>query len=605
VLQGAEVGEPAVGVRRPVRVGSRTLDRVVEDAHDEAVREAFAYLESAAARGRRGYNGTVQVETSGFVAAAFRQRTSRANDPHLHTHVLIANLCEGSDGRWGALDARLIYVHAKAAGDLYESHLRHRLTADLGVEWSAVENGIADVLGVPEKMIERFSKRAQEIRGALAEVSDRLGLDANSAKASNIAARETRSAKMAHVATADLRAGWRAEARADGLEPDRLAGALHRAADRPADPEFERVAAALTENASTFGRRDAVQAVAADARSGLPATEVLRRTADLLTSPHVLPVIGVVRDQDVIRLADGTVAPVPTDERRWSTPEMLATEERLVDSAMRRRGEGAAVIREPILRESLRATLALLPTLGSDQVEMAAQLASSGAGVECVEAAPGTGKTTALGVYVSACRAAGIPVVGCAPSARARDELRHGARIDACFTVDKLLLELRGEPLARGSVVVLDEASMAGTRKLARLLAKAEEAGTKVVLVGDTKQLSSVDAGGGFRGLVARLGAHRMLENRRQVERWEREALRNLREGRAGPAMTAYAAHDRLHLGDREELMARHWGGAVRRFISRGCPPCRCPDRHHTARDQPAAATSVQPWRWATHANIH
>jgi ATP-dependent exoDNAse (exonuclease V) alpha subunit len=158
---------------------------------------------------------------------------------------------------------------------------------------------------------------------------------------------------------------------------------------------------------------------------------------------------------------------------------------------------------------------------------------------------------------VSACRAAGIPVVGCAPSARARDELRHGARIDACFTVDKLLLELRREPLAPGSVVVLDEASMAGTRKLARLLARAEDAGAKVVLVGDTRQLSSVDAGGGFRGLVARLGAHRLLENRRQVERWEREALRDLREGRAGPAMTAYAAHDRLHMGDRDELLAR------------------------------------------------
>jgi conjugative relaxase-like TrwC/TraI family protein len=551
-----------------IRVGSRTLDRVVEAAHDEAVAEAFAYLESAAARGRRGYNGTVQMETSGFVAAAFRQRTSRANDPHLHTHVLIANMCEGSDGRWGALDARLIYAHAKAAGYLYESHLRHRLTTDVGVEWSEVENGIADVLGVPEKMIERFSKRAQEIRGALAEVSERLDLDANSAKASNIAARETRAAKLAHVATADLRAGWREEAGWAGLDPDKLTGVLHRGAARPADPAFERVAATLTENASTFGRRDAVQAVAADARSGLPAREVLRRTADLLTSPHVLPVIGAVRDQDVIRLADGTVAPVPTDERRWSTPEMLATEERIVASALSRRDEGTAVIPEPVLRGSLLVSLDHLPTLGSDQVEMAAQLACSGAGVECVEAAPGTGKTTALGVYVSACRAARIRVVGCAPSARARDELRVGARIDACFTLDKLLLELRRERLAPGSVVVLDEASMAGTRKLARLLAQAEEAGAKVVLVGDTKQLSSVDAGGGFRGLVARLGAHRLLENRRQVEQWERKALRDLREGRAGPAMTAYATHGRLHLGDREELLDQMvdawWSGRER-----------------------------------------
>src|SRR5262249_32938017 len=59
------------------------------------------------------------------------------------------------------------------------------------------------------------------------------------------------------------------------------------------------------------------------------------------------------------------------------------------------------------------------------------------------------------------------------------------------------------------------------------------------------------------RGLVSRLGAHRLLENRRQVEQWEREALRSLREGQVRPALTAYAAHGRLHIGDREDLVDR------------------------------------------------
>jgi AAA domain-containing protein len=120
---------------------------------------------------------------------------------------------------------------------------------------------------------------------------------------------------------------------------------------------------------------------------------------------------------------------------------MLAVEQALVNSALSRQEEGAAVVPEQVLADSLRSSLQRLPTLGADQLEMAARLASSGAGVECVEAAPGTGKTTALGVYVAACRRAGVPVIGCAPSARPRDELRLGARIDACFTVDRLLLE--------------------------------------------------------------------------------------------------------------------------------------------------------------------
>jgi conjugative relaxase-like TrwC/TraI family protein len=551
-----------------IQVGERTLDQVVEQAHDEAVREAMAYLEASAARGRRGRNGLVQVESSGFVAAVFRQRTSRANDPHLHSHVLIANMCRGDDGRWGAVDARLIYAYAKSAGYLYESHLRHRLSVELGVDWTDVENGIADVAGVPEAMIEQFSKRSKEIRerldqvtGRINEERERLGLapvDVDSQDALDIAARETRAAKLQHVATSDLRAGWRGEAAGAGLDSDQLADVLHRAGTPPTAPDDDlhrRVTAALTEQASTFGRRDAVQAMAADAGRGLPVAEVLERTTTLLASRDVLPVVGAVRDQDVIRRGDGVVTPVPTGERRWSTPAMLAVEERLVASALHRQQSGVAVVPADVLDQTLRAALERLPSLGSDQVEMAARLASSGAGVECVEAAPGTGKTTALGVYVAACRRAGIRVVGCAPSARARDELRLGARFDPCHTVDRLLLDLDRSPLELGSTIVLDEASMCGSRKLARLLDHAAASRSKLILVGDTKQLSSVDAGGGFRGLVARLGAHRLLENRRQVEQWEREALGDLREGRVRPAMTAYAAHGRLNLGDREELV--------------------------------------------------
>jgi conjugative relaxase-like TrwC/TraI family protein len=552
-----------------LQVGERTLDQVVEMAHDEAVREAMTYLEASAAKGRRGFNGIVQVDSSGFVAAAFRQRTSRATDPHLHTHVLIGNMCHGSDGRWGALDARLIYAYAKAAGYLYETHLRHRLSCDLGVDWAEVENGIADVAGVPEAMIDHFSKRSREIRGRLDEVTDRINADrvrlglapveADSQEALDIAARETRAAKLQHVATADLRAGWREEAAAAGLDIKQLAALPRQGRPPPPtvpDPELhQRLGAALTEHASTFGHRDAVQGLAADALRGLPVAEVLDRASVLLASEDVIPVVGAVRDQDVIRRADGVVAPVPTGERRWSTPKMLAIEERLVAKALRRQQDGVAIVPADVLRESLRGSLERLPNLGADQVEMAVQLASSGAGVECVDAAPGTGKTTALGVYVAACQRAGTPMIGCAPSAQARDELRLGARIDPCLTVDRLLVNLVRSRLKPGSTVVLDEAGMCGSRKLARLLDHAAASCAKVILVGDTRQLSSVDAGGGFRGLVARLGAHRLLENRRQVEQWERDALRHLRDGRVRPAMTAYAAHGQLHMGDHEDLV--------------------------------------------------
>lgn len=131
--------------------------------------------------------------------------------------MVLLNACQGADGRWGALDARLTYVYAKAGGYLYASHLRHLLDRELGVEWRQVENGVADVAGVLEDMIDHFSKRSHELLGALEEVTRRvneerirLGLtpvEAESEEALNIAANQTRGAKLYHVASDELRAG--------------------------------------------------------------------------------------------------------------------------------------------------------------------------------------------------------------------------------------------------------------------------------------------------------------------------------------------------------------------------------------------------------------
>jgi conjugative relaxase-like TrwC/TraI family protein len=91
----------------------------------------------------------------GLIAAAFRHRTSRAGDPQLHTHVLVANVVLGADGRWSTLDGRRIYAHAKTAGYLYEARLRSLLTRELGVAWGPVRNGIADIEGVPRPVLRR------------------------------------------------------------------------------------------------------------------------------------------------------------------------------------------------------------------------------------------------------------------------------------------------------------------------------------------------------------------------------------------------------------------------------------------------------------------
>ena len=110
----------------------------------------------------------------------------------------------------------------------------------------------------------------------------------------------------------------------------------------------------------------------------------------------------------------------------------------------------------------------------------------------------------------------------------------------------------------RRTVVVVDEAAMVGTRKLARLLDHAARARAKVVLVGDHYQLPEIDAGGAFAGLTQRLESTRLVENRRQVHAWERDALAELRTGDPHAAFDAYRAHGRVHESrDPERLRAR------------------------------------------------
>jgi ATP-dependent exoDNAse (exonuclease V) alpha subunit len=113
------------------------------------------------------------------------------------------------------------------------------------------------------------------------------------------------------------------------------------------------------------------------------------------------------------------------------------------------------------------------------------------------------------------------------------------------------------------TVLVVDEAAMLGSRKLARLLDHAQETGAKVVLVGDDQQLASIEAGGGFRGLRLRLGASELTENRRQTEPWEPQAVEHLREGEIDQALEAYREHDRLVAtetpGQLKEAMLSDW----------------------------------------------
>src|SRR5688572_20989469 len=206
-------------------LGDPEISNEVRNAHDAAVSAALRVLEDVAARSRRGKGGAERMVAEGFVGAAFRHRTSRAGDPHLHTHVLLANLVYSpQDQRWSALDARPLYGWAKTVGYLYEAQLRVELTRRLGVEWGPVRRGIADIEGIPKKTLRAFSRRRAEIEAHMAERGE------TTARAAQIATYATRKAKDSSVEAEGLLPEWRERARTLGLDEDTLADLVGRVA---------------------------------------------------------------------------------------------------------------------------------------------------------------------------------------------------------------------------------------------------------------------------------------------------------------------------------------------------------------------------------------
>jgi ATP-dependent exoDNAse (exonuclease V) alpha subunit len=163
----------------------------------------------------------------------------------------------------------------------------------------------------------------------------------------------------------------------------------------------------------------------------------------------------------------------------------------------------------------------------------------------------------------------GYRLLATAPTGIATMSLQ-GEGFEDVTTCDRLLADLdRGqEQLDARTVLVVDEAGMLGSRKLTRLLEHAQRAQAKVVLVGDDRQLAAIDAGGGFRALRLRLGASELVENRRQQQAWEREALELVRSGLVEEAVAAYQAHDRVVAADSKPAatlaLLQDWWGAWR-----------------------------------------
>jgi conjugative relaxase-like TrwC/TraI family protein len=313
-------------------IGDAGVQRAILRAQDRAVEAALAHLEQLACHTRLGKGGAEVVNGAGFVGAAFRHRTSRAGDPQIHTHVLVGNATRRSDGEWGTLDGRALFVEARTSGYVHEAVFRHELTRDLGVEWGQVRKGIADIQGVPHRVIRAFSRRRAEVAAKVAEWG-RDGLVAR-----QTAAQVTRARKDYDVTPDQLAPEWRVRAAELGLSVEAVRELMGVAIPRElGEAERGEIVArlidpsGLTSQRSTFDRRDLTRAVAEASRAGATLEQLASLSEDVLDHPDVVALTG--GRTELIRRRDGRSVSAGGETPRFTTAELLATERRLVEGA--------------------------------------------------------------------------------------------------------------------------------------------------------------------------------------------------------------------------------------------------------------------------------
>jgi Ti-type conjugative transfer relaxase TraA len=225
---------------------------------------------------------------------------------------------------------------------------------------------------------------------------------------------------------------------------------------------------------------------------------------------------------------------------RYSTKEMVAVEQQMAESADRM----AQSRTFSVGRGKVERAIADRPFLAEEQKDAIRHITGPKR-IEAVAGLAGAGKSTMLGAARQAWEAQGYEVMGAALAGKAAEGLEESSGIRSRTLASLERSWERGrDGLSARTVLVIDEAGMVGSRQLSRVLAEADRAGAKVVLVGDPEQLQPIGPGAAFRAVAERAGFVELGEIRRQREGWQREASVDFARHRTAEGLAAYAMRD-------------------------------------------------------------
>lgn len=530
-------------------LGDEQLRRGIESAHERAIQDVIRHLEKNVVMTRRGRNGVRQIDTAGgVIGTKYRHWDSRAGDPNLHDHVVIANRVQGVDGQWSSIDGRMLYQYGVECSELYNARVQQYVTELTGLQFEARSlNGkqpVHEIVGIDDEMVRAFSSRRGEISAALEQVTAQF-VEAHGCAPSEKqliqlaqqATLATRPAKDGVHSLEELHAEWVAQAHVlreqgvdlpvEGALAEKLKAASEmyeqqvlqakrqQAYESPVHEHAAAIVARLEESRSTW-RRTHVNA------------EVLRYGRDLgLNEKQDSVLLDSIREHlnaEMLPLhaqsqrltprefmrADGTTQYQRINHELFTSERVLAAESAILDAATQQVIPASSLDVFEMEAEKRRAELALQGyTLPEGQERMARDFATSDKLLVVGIGAAGAGKTSSTRLAVNAIEASGGRVVGMAPTAAAAAVMREEMGIEA-DTVDKILSDWKNGAalnLSAGDVLLVDEAGMVSTPKFQQILQLAQERGALVRALGDYRQLSAVGSGGALRLVDREVGA--------------------------------------------------------------------------------------------------
>ncbi len=461
------VGTKSVSIAALVQQDERVLE-----AHHQAVAKALSVLEERYAQTRISTGaGRMKVTTGNIAAAVFTHSTSRETEPQLHSHCVVMNATQLADGRWFSLSNEAAIANQKLLGQIYQNELAVALKQQ-GYQIEPKAHGQFELVGYSPELLKAFSTRRQQIL-KLIEEWEATGSENNRAMRET-ATLVSRKRKPKEVDEGLLQRGWNALIQLKGLElPELPEGATQVIGDQPsATSVIDAAIQHCGERESVF-RRTTLERFVFEHEFGVQGFEAIEG--------------AITHSPELIRVADG----------KLTTQTALNLELNTIRLMQQGRGQVAAIVPSGTQVGSL-----VSHSLNPEQQNAVEMVATTPDSVMAWQGVAGAGKTYALRVLKELAQSQGYDIRGLAPSAEAAHVLGESLGIQTTTIAGLLVSQPLDEPL-QPTIWIVDEAGLLSMKDAHALLRRATLEQVRVLLVGDTRQLSAVEAGNPFKSLQA------------------------------------------------------------------------------------------------------